>query len=87
MTTKFEQIKQLIKEDSDFQNQLKSISDQETWIKDVIQFGKEKGISVTSEEVNERIGSRLEQLAAAGQLRLVGEIMGHSPSSAATSPL
>ena len=86
MATKFEQINQMIKEDPDFQNQLISAPDQETWIKSVIQFGKEKGICVTSEEVNERLTSRLEQLAATGRLGSMMEAFIHHPNSIRTSP-
>ena len=83
MTTKFEQINQLIKEDPDFQNQLSSITEQATWIKSVIEFCQGKGICITYEEVNDKLISRLEQLAQTGRLVPVGPIF---RCTAATSP-
>ena len=80
----FEQIRQLIKEDPEFLAQLRSIPDQETWVKSVIQFSKKKGVDITTEEVTKEISIRLEQIVTAGRLSPIGEVLGHSPKSSNT---
>ena len=80
------QLGKLLIADQEITAKLVASPDQETWINIVIEFAEGKGIKVTTQELIESLQVKASQRINTGTGKELIVALGHSPSSAATTP-
>lgn len=84
---RFQQLKKLVREDPELQQQLKSSTDQASWADLLSRAATKKGVTITAKELTERIKQNLAQAVDAGAAIELIQVLSHHASTAATTPI